>query len=320
MLFWLGKVAVVSFMQVVLYYVLVVWIFAQMPRTTKDYEPALFGLLIVGMALAIVAVATRQMYILGLHKNSLGQSLACTLMVAFELLLSSRTRTRQKALLFSMALLSAGLFFSMSRGGWMAAGLGITFILVLRKNLKLLLQVVVVIAPVIALCWQLIPAERKSYVMEISGERKFSSYYFRLENIKWAKARFEKSPVFGSGLGIRKLHDATNLVWYTLAETGIVGLVAFTLLHGSIFWMVFWTARKLQPREDGFSGVALGGAIILGKLAHGMLDHFWSRGHLLIACAAIGMATRAYFLVRDGRVGQTSLGTRSRCAQVALGN
>jgi hypothetical protein len=36
--------------------------------------------------------------------------------------------------------------------------------------------------------------------------------------------------------------------------------------------------------------VALAGGLVLGKLAHGLVDHYWSRGALMIAWAMVGMA------------------------------
>ena len=104
--------------------------------------------------------------------------------------------------------------------------------------------------------------------------------------------------MFGVGVGLRKEYDATNIVWLTLAETGVLGLGAFLLLHAGILRMVWTTQRHLHRSDPLFSAAALGAALVTGKFIHGLVDHYWSRGPLLISWAAAGMATHAYFAVR----------------------
>jgi hypothetical protein len=99
-------------------------------------------------------------------------------------------------------------------------------------------------------------------------------------------------------VGLRKEYDATNVFLLTLAETGVVGMAAFLYLHIAMALMV-WRARRFAPRDDMlFTALALGGALVLSKFIHGMVDHYWSRGALMIAWASAGMATHAWFVGR----------------------
>jgi hypothetical protein len=44
--------------------------------------------------------------------------------------------------------------------------------------------------------------------------------------------------------------------------------------------------------------LALGAALVVSRLAHGLVDHYWSRGAIMIAWAAAGMATFAFWEVK----------------------
>ncbi len=97
------------------------------------------------------------------------------------------------------------------------------------------------------------------------------------------------------GIGLRKEFDATNFVFLTLAETGIVGMAAFLLMEGTL-GVVMWRAQRWMPRESfAFSLVVLACALGVGKLSHSMVDHYWVRGTLLSSWAALGMGTRAAY-------------------------
>jgi O-antigen ligase len=117
-------------------------------------------------------------------------------------------------------------------------------------------------------------------------------------SMDFAKSQYESSPLLGVGVGLRKEYDATNVFMLTLAETGLVGMAAFLYLHIAMALMV-WKARRFARRDDVlFTALALGGALVLSKFIHGMVDHYWSRGALMIAWASAGMATHAWFVGR----------------------
>ncbi len=94
-------------------------------------------------------------------------------------------------------------------------------------------------------------------------------------------------------MGLRKEYDATNLTLLTLAETGVAGLGALLLMH-AIFFMSIWRTQKYVKRSSlRYSVLAIGGALMIGWLAHGQVDHYWSRGAIMIACTAMGMSIHA---------------------------
>src|SRR6185437_15455891 len=116
----------------------------------------------------------------------------------------------------------------------------------------------------------------------------------RYESIEFAREKFLSSPVFGVGVGLRKEFDATNVLWIALAETGMLGAIAFTAIQGSVGLMMARMRRTLSPADPRFTFAVLGGALVFGRLAHGMFDHYWSRGALMAAWAAVGMLVRVY--------------------------
>ena len=89
---------------------------------------------------------------------------------------------------------------------------------------------------------------------------------------------------------MRKEYDATNVLWLTLAETGPVGLLAFLTAHGRLIFGVWMRRKSALIGDSGPSATALAGALVLAKLVHGMVDHYWSRGAIMVAWSAVGMA------------------------------
>jgi hypothetical protein len=63
--------------------------------------------------------------------------------------------------------------------------------------------------------------------------------------------------------------------------------------------MVWKTQKRLRRSDPLYSSVAIGGALMFGRLIHGMVDHYWSRGAITIAWAGAGMATYGYLVVRQ---------------------
>ena len=106
----------------------------------------------------------------------------------------------------------------------------------------------------------------------------------------------QSSPVLGTGVGLRKMYDATNVLMSTLAETGIVGLAAFLSIFIA-FIPAAWKKRKLVA-PDKMIFVNMGIALTASSLVHGCVDHYWNRG-LLVVWSAVGMSINA--MSRAGR-------------------
>jgi hypothetical protein len=108
-----------------------------------------------------------------------------------------------------------------------------------------------------------------------------------------AQKNFLENPMLGAGVGLRKNYDATNVVWSTLAETGVLGLLAFAWIH-VVFFRLCWRSRRLlHPSDPRFSLLSLGCALMTCKILHGMVDQYWGRGSITLAWGAVGM-TLAY--------------------------
>jgi hypothetical protein len=288
---WRGSVALVSLIQMVLYMVVAVVIFASLAEDEKDFYPALLGLVGFSVLWSVAGIAT-SFGVLGHNKNAIGGSLACALLVCFELWFAASTQKRKVGLVLAMAVITAGLVLSLSRGAWLGATLGFLFIVCMRRQFKLLLRTMVVMVPLVAVCWNLLPQEDKAYATGFSSER--YNIRMRYESVDIARAEYEKNPLYGVGVGLRKEYDATNVQWLTLAETGILGLLAFTLVHLVLLRTVWSSQKKFVRTDPRYSALILGGALILYKLAHGSVDHYWGRGTITIVWAAVGMAMFAY--------------------------
>lgn len=303
--------SMVSLIQMGMYLVIAVMIFTSLAKSAEDFRFALICLVCVGAVLATAVIVTRSGYVLNLHKNGVGGSLATTVIVCAELWFGARTHKQRWVFGGLLALLSAGLFFSLSRGGWLGAMCGITLLLLLRREFAMLVRLGVFMVPLIAVCWALLPEQSKNYATGFDTEN--LNIQLRFVSMNFAKSLFETSPVLGVGVGLRKEYDATNVFMLTLAETGLLGMAAFLYLHVAVALMV-WRGRRFLRRNDMlFTALALGGALVLSKFIHGMVDHYWSRGALMIAWASAGMATHAYVVGR-----RRYLASRRQAAQESM--
>lgn len=284
--------SITSMVQMFVYMVVAVYVFSTCLRTPADVTYALHGFLLANAFLAVIVIATRSSYILGLHKNGVGSQLAFAVVIGTELWLQ-RLGTRRSRFWFSclFGLLAVGLVISLSRGAWMGAAAGIFIILGLRGRFKLLLRLAIVLIPVIIAAWLIVPEASKEYATDLRLES--HNVKARLVSIDFAMTFFHESPIYGVGVGLRKTYDATNLVISTLAETGVLGLGAFLMIFVTFGWIVFTTRRRIAASDPMFSMLAIGAALMACKFLHGCVDHYWSRG-MLPVWAGAGMAVFAF--------------------------
>ena len=230
-----------------------------------------------------------------LRKNSFGASLAIGFLCAYDLWIARGYLKRplrqdwpRLALAGAMLVIFTGLVMTLSRGAWLGTVAGMIVIGILRGSVKPLLRIGAVLAPVIVVVWFNLPPELKDYTFGFDAEQN-RNIELRLLTLQQTQQMFADSPVFGQGLGLRKNIDATNLVWLALAETGVLGALSF----GWIFWAfgrMVWRARRILPPSDPrFTLLSLGAALMIYKLTHGMVDHYWTRGALTNAWAGAGM-------------------------------
>jgi hypothetical protein len=277
--------------------VLAVGVFSSLASDKDDFRLALNGLVCVGVFMAIAGMATDYRF-LGYNKNGIGASLACCMLVSLELWFSAETPKMRRLLGLAMLILGAGLMFSLSRGAWLGTLLGAISIVCLRRQFRLLIKASLVLVPLIAVGWNLMPQSAKEYATGIDREKNYN-IRLRYESLDIAKGYYEQNPVYGMGVGLRKEYDATNIQWLTLAETGVLGLGAFLLIH-VVFLRMVWTTRRYFPQTDiRYSLLAIAGALMLYKFMHGSVDHYWSRGAITPAWASVGMAVYAYYAARQ---------------------
>ena len=291
---WRGGAALTSIFQMTLFFFVLIPVFSIVARQPKDLMPALWALLLVSTFLGALVIITRSQYIFGIHKNGIGGSLSCAYLVAFELWFHYRTkRTWHKtAVMAMMIIIAGGLLFTVSRGAWIGAIAGMIFITAMRKQFALLGRVALVLLPLLVLGFLSLPAEQRDYAFDFNPER--GNIEARVVNQNQAIALWESSPILGAGIGLRKQYDATQIVLFTLAETGVLGLLTFAFVFVAFFGMVWRTQNRLARGEFAYSLLALGGALMLARLSHSMVDHYWARGPTMMGWAAAGMATGVY--------------------------
>ncbi len=281
------ETSAVSLIQMGLYWIGAVAVFATIPQRKGDWEIALRALVVVGVLLAVAALAARSNYIWGLHKNGVGASLACALVVTVECWTVAVGRSRLKYVA-ALAIISGGLVVGLSRGAWLSALVGVVFLLAWRGQYRRMAQLGALLVPLVLSIWMLLPEDSKDYALSFDPER--HNIKARRLNTEWVREQWACSPFWGVGVGLRKEYDATNVLWLTLAETGPLGVVALLGMHLRLIHGL-WIRRPLLGKgTNSVSSVALAGGLVLGKLAHGMVDHYWSRGALMIAWAMVGMA------------------------------
>ncbi len=294
---WHPDSVVPAMLQMCLYFLLTVIVFANSAEKPDHLIWSYNFLLAVCVFLAIIGLTTGSFFIFSLHKNGVGSSLACGIIISMEMWMSATKGKLKTRYFLSTIIIAAGLIFTLSRGAWIGAIAGMVVVIALRGKFKFLLQMAVMLIPVIAIFWTLLPQESKDYATDFSSTR--GNINARYVTIDYARDQFEKSPFYGVGVGLRKEVDATNIFWITLAETGVPGLLAFLGIHVIILLMIYKSQRKLSRNDKLYPLLAATAGLIVNKLVHGMVDHYWSRGPLLMAWASVGMATMVYFMLQD---------------------
>ena len=275
----------VSLTQMGLYWVVAVAVFAQLPASRRDIEAAWKALLLVGCVMAGAALVNRSSYFWGLHKNGVGASLSCAFIIAVELWSTAKGRARW-LYLGGVIWIAAGLLLVLSRGAWLAGMVGVFFLLMWRARYRSLIQLAILMVPVVFLIWEMLPQGSKEYATSFDVDR--YNIKARVLNTEWAIQQWRSSPLIGVGAGLRKEYDATNVLWLTLAETGPLGLLAFLGVHVLLIEGIW--SRRWSRSFNIASAASLAGAMVAGKFAHGLVDHYWSRGAIMLVWASVGMA------------------------------
>ena len=286
-----------SLVQVGVFTITQVVVFASLARDEEDYRLAFNGLIVVALFLAVSVFTTGNLYIYGLHKNGIGASLASTFVISLELWLGSGKGKARFFYLAASVVIAMGCLVTVSRGAWMTAIVGTLAVLAIRGRIGLAFKCSLVLIPLVAVVWRFLPESSREYATGF-GEERFN-IKARYDSIDYAMGLFKANPIQGAGMGLRKDYDATNVIVLCLAETGVPGLIAFLVLNASVVFMVVRVYRRVPPQSLSASVLAIALGLILGKFMHGLVDHYWSRGSLTTAWATVGMSS--YVVVAQRR-------------------
>lgn len=285
-----------AFVQTFLYLIVIVTLYASYTRDEKEFKNFCYALLFVCVGLSCITFASGTAYVLGLHKNGVGGSLATGAVIAAELWLSEKEMRRKWQLGAAMAIVVCGLIYSLSRGAWMGTIVGLSIVLLIRQQIRLYFQILIGLVPLVYILWNNLPQEKKMTVTDFGANT--DNVRLRVATIDYCWSLYQQNPVSGVGLALRKQVDATNIILVTMAETGWPGLLAFLLIHLQILRMIL-SLRKTIPKSDPrFSIMVIAMALVMAKLVHGVVDHYWSRGTITIVWASVGVATGLYYSVR----------------------
>lgn len=294
---WHPDTVMTAMLQMILYFVFATILFANFAEKPEQLLWGFNLLIALCIFLSLSGLIANNFFIYGLHKNGVGSSLGFGVIVCIELWMAAEKGKTKIFLFLATVIITAGLIFTLSRGSWLGAIFGTAVVIALRGKFRFLLQVMVVLIPVIVLFWNLLPQEKKDYASGFGRER--DNIEARYQTIDYARTQFEKSPFYGVGIGLRKEVDATNIFWITLAETGVPGLLAFVGVQLVTFLMLYKTQKKLSRNDKLYPLVGAPAGLMVNKLVHGMVDHYYARGPLLMVWASVGMATMVYHILRD---------------------
>jgi hypothetical protein len=299
---WDGRDAIVSILQMALYLIVAVKFFSCFVPDRRQIITAMYGLIASTTFVALVIMILRRDQVFGVHKNATGTFLSYTVLMLAELWIQAASTGRsRKWLNILLAINVGGLVMSASRGAWLGTTAGLIVIFLCRRQYALFFRALFIVIPAIAVCWYIMPADQRAYAMNFSDHsRNIDS---RVETIGFFKDQFELSPIIGVGVGLRKEHDSTNVVMSTLAETGVLGLIAFLAIQISFFWAVFRVMGRVPRSHPDFSILVLGVALVLCLFMHGMVDHYWSRTQLPVwGTAGAAIAVCAAVRAKENRI------------------
>ncbi len=262
----------------------------------KIFEQALFAYVLASMLLSVFVIYTfvtagagAAMYTLTINKNALGPTLGVAVAICFATLLTSAKtmRTWQLQVLCAFAICGVGLLLSFSRGAWLSSGVSCVLILWLSGRYTIAFPTALVGSVVVLIVWAYVPEKIADYATDI-GSRS-GTIRARILSIEDTLELWAQKPLFGHGVGLRKVVAPHNLIIEMLGEVGVVGLAFFVLaVIGAFFTMKHaWRESYFYPRLQ-FLLLASTSTFVL-TILHGMMDSYWRRGVACAGWAAIGM-------------------------------
>jgi hypothetical protein len=261
-------------------------VFANMVTNADSMVCSFIWLPVFCLPIAVLEIATGSFNVFGLHKNSIGGSLAAAVVILANLWYSQVQFAGKRYLIWLLLVLGGGLMLSLSRGAWIGTIIGLTVSGLLWGRITLVIRTLLVAIPVLLVLWLLLPSEKREYATGFQADR--WNIKTRMKTQENLQEIIAKETFFGVGIGLRKEVDATNFVLVTLAESGVIGLVALTGVFGTIVRVGFTLCRSDTKQSFVLCG-ALAVGLLACKVGHGMVDHFWGRGNGTVIWASIGL-------------------------------
>ena len=250
--------------------------------------------ILLAYAIACVLLSALQLFfgfgvfVIGIHKNNMGQNLATGLVVWICLWMDSARGWWSRFTIPAMLINLLGLFVTLSRGAWVGGVVGLVVIALLNRRMVFLARVLALVVPVIALMWIYLPDDNKQYAAGLDS-KEFRNIAARFKSRDLALAAFKKNPGIGVGVSLRKEMDATNLLFVTLGESGILGLASFLLIQITFIVLVIRLVKSIPRTDPRFFLVVVSPTLMAVRLAHGQFDHYWVRGATTIAWVSLGV-------------------------------
>jgi hypothetical protein len=265
-------------------------VFANMVPDAESMVRSFVWLPIFCLPIAVLEIATGSFNVFGLHKNSIGGSLAAGVVILANLWYSKVDFAGKRYLSWLLLVLGGGLLISLSRGAWIGTIVGLTVSGLLWGRITLVIRTLMAAVPVLLVLWLLLPSEKREYATGFQADR--WNIKMRMKTQENLQQIVTKEPIFGVGIGLRKQVDATNFVLVTLAESGALGLLAVIGVFGTIVRVGFKVCQTDNNQLFVLCG-ALAVGLLACKVGHGMVDHFWGRGNGTVVWASIGVLLAA---------------------------
>lgn len=222
----------------------------------------------------------------GMNKNFVGSMLSAVVIVVFiareDLALKTRWWTG------AACIIGGGVIASHSRGGALGASVGLFLAFLLQSRLhrtgtKVL--AVLIAAGLAVFVYTSVRQQENASQTVVNN----SSIGVRGNVEKATRQVWHTSPIYGVGLKYFNTYNyglfaqaANNVVDNELAESGVIGLAGFVVLQGAVLSAGFRRGREEQLAAAGFGAV-------IGLLAHGMVDIYWTAGTVTLPFILMGM-------------------------------
>jgi O-antigen ligase len=227
-------------------------------------------------------------FVLGIHKNNMGQNLATGLVVWICLWMDDFRGWWSRFTIPAMLVTLLGLFVTLSRGAWVGAVVGLIVIALLNRRFVFLTRVLALVVPIIAVMWTYLPDDSKEYAAGVDSKvnRNIAARY---TNRDAALSAFKQNPAIGVGVSLRKQMDATNLVFVTLGESGVLGLLSFLMIQIVYIVLVVRLVKYIPRTDPRFFLLVVSPTLMAVRLTHGQFDHYWVRGATTMAWVSVGV-------------------------------